>query len=202
MYHNINNCTSSVDSIFCKKMMTQKEDVKMLTSTCKAAFTSIVKEGFQYRDDDEIQNLYYEFIKREFEPKTKLPLFSADCSKQIYASGTVTYSMLQLAVYMGFQEIYLLGIDMSYSVERYKDGRVQMNVKNNHSTLTEKEETKFKEDIISAHGYSYIADVDMQLDGYKAAKEYAEKNGIKIYNATRGGKLEIFERVDFDSVLG
>ncbi len=50
-----------------------------------------------------------------------------------------------------------------------------MNVKNNHSTLIEKEETKFKEDIISAHGYSYIADVDMQLDGYKAAKEYYRK---------------------------
>ncbi len=189
------------DSVFCKNMMSQKEDVKMLTSTCRAAFTSIIKDGFQYRDDEEIQNLYYVFIKREFEPETKLPLFSDDCSKQIYDSGTVTYSMLQLAGYMGFKEIYLIGMDMSFSVERYKDGRVQINTTDNHVKMIEKEEEKFKEDLKAIHGYSYIADVDMQLDGYKAAKKYAEENGIKIYNATRGGKLEIFERVEYDTLF-
>lgn len=36
---------------------------------------------------------------------------------------------------------------------------------------------------------------------FENAKKYAEKRGIKIYNATRGGKLEIFERVDLDAVL-
>ncbi len=189
------------DSVFCKNMMSQKENVKMLTSTCRAAFTSIIKDGFQYRDDEEIQNLYYVFIRREFEPETKLPLFSDDCSKQIYDSGTVTYSMLQLAGYMGFKEIYLIGMDMSFSVERYKDGRVQINTTDNHIKMIEKEEEKFKEDLKAIHGYSYIADVDIQLDGYKAAKKYAEENDIKIYNATRGGKLEIFERVEYDTLF-
>ena len=28
-----------------------------------------------------------------------------------------------------------------------------------------------------------------------------KSNGIKIYNATRGGALEVFERVDFDSLF-
>lgn len=36
---------------------------------------------------------------------------------------------------------------------------------------------------------------------YKAARKYADAHGIKIYNATRGGKLEVFERVDFDSLF-
>lgn len=36
---------------------------------------------------------------------------------------------------------------------------------------------------------------------YLSAKKYAEEHGIKIYNATRGGKLEVFERVDFDSLF-
>ena len=30
---------------------------------------------------------------------------------------------------------------------------------------------------------------------------YAEHHNIKIYNATRGGHLEVFERVNFDDVL-
>ena len=36
---------------------------------------------------------------------------------------------------------------------------------------------------------------------YKSAKKYADSHGIRIYNATRGGKLEVFERIDFDSLF-
>ena len=36
---------------------------------------------------------------------------------------------------------------------------------------------------------------------FQSAKLYAENHGIKIYNATRGGKLEIFERADFDLLM-
>jgi hypothetical protein len=36
---------------------------------------------------------------------------------------------------------------------------------------------------------------------YARAKEVCDREGIKIYNATRGGKLEIFERADLDKVL-
>ena len=34
-----------------------------------------------------------------------------------------------------------------------------------------------------------------------SAKKFYEGNGRKIYNATRGGKLEVFERVDFDDII-
>jgi len=34
---------------------------------------------------------------------------------------------------------------------------------------------------------------------FRSAKEYADSNSINIYNATRGGMLEIFDRVDFDN---
>ena len=36
---------------------------------------------------------------------------------------------------------------------------------------------------------------------FKIAKKYADKNGIKIYNATRGGMLEVFDRVDLNVVV-
>ena len=36
---------------------------------------------------------------------------------------------------------------------------------------------------------------------YVAIKEQCEKRGIKVYNATRGGKLEVFQRVDFDDLF-
>ena len=36
---------------------------------------------------------------------------------------------------------------------------------------------------------------------YYRAKEFADKNNVKIFNATRGGKLEVFERVNLDDIV-
>lgn len=189
------------DPIFCKKMMSKEEDIQKLLSGCKAAFTNIVGEGFHYRECDNIKNLFYVRGKYKINQETGIPLFSADCSEQVYTSGTVSYLMLQLAIYMGFQEIYLLGIDASFSVERHKDGKINFNEKENHPKAIAKEDEKFKKDILKDYGHEYIADVDLHMDGYQAARNYAESHGIKIYNATRGGKLEVFERVNFDNLF-
>ena len=116
-----------------------------------------------------------------------LPEFSKDVCKGIIEGGSVTYMCLQLAVYMGFKEIYLLGIDHSYSATLDPDGKVQHHdgVKDHFS----------EEDNITNVPVLYKSTL-----AYEAAKKYADEHGIRIYNATRGGKLEVFERVDFDSL--
>ncbi|MEH2947663.1 6-hydroxymethylpterin diphosphokinase MptE-like protein [Sporofaciens sp. JLR.KK001] len=106
----------------------------------------------------------------------RLPKFSDNFSLRSYMGGTVTYTCMQLAVYMGFTEIYLLGVDFSYGGN--KSGK-------KYAHFHEEKE-------LEATGFA-------QYDGsaYKAAEVYTKKHGIKIYNATRGGKLEVFERVNF-----
>ena len=47
----------------------------------------------------------------------------------------------------------------------------------------------------------YIPNVEVSTRAFSAAKKYADKNKIKIINATRGGKLEVFERVDFNKIF-
>ena len=47
----------------------------------------------------------------------------------------------------------------------------------------------------------YIPNTDQSTLTFLAAKRYADAHGIKIYNATRGGKLEVFPRVEFDSLF-
>ena len=43
---------------------------------------------------------------------------------------------------------------------------------------------------------------DLMLQGYQAARRYADQHAaFKIYNATRGGCLEVFDRVDFDTLF-
>ena len=46
-----------------------------------------------------------------------------------------------------------------------------------------------------------VQNIEMFDQSYIAARRFAEKHGVKIYNATRGGKLEVFERVNFDKLF-
>lgn len=109
--------------------------------------------------------------------------FSEDIVKGIYSRGTVTYSCIQLAAYMGFQEIILLGVDFSISNDyRNKDNHFDPDYYNDKSKVR----VFWEKD---------------SLQAYESAQKHAEEHGIKIYNATRGGKLEVFERVEFDSLF-
>ena len=103
--------------------------------------------------------------------------FSNDCYVRIYDGYSIVYSLLQLAMYMGFDEIYLLGADCSYL------GKKQ------HFIETGIVDPQFKE----ATQKLYTS--------YNTAKKYAESHGIKIYNATRGGCLEIFPRVQLENII-
>ena len=104
--------------------------------------------------------------------------FSDNAFDVVYSGYTITYSLIQLAVYMGFKEIYLIGVDCNYSSN-----------KNNH----------FKDYGIVDPAVSAAS--EKMICAYKEAKKYADKNHIKIYNATRGGMLEVFERVELDTLL-
>ena len=101
----------------------------------------------------------------------------------LFNGATVTFDCIQIAVYMGFKEIYLLGVDFTFNVD-YKD-----------------EKNHFVKNYYNKNSKTACFDKDGQLHAYKSAKAYADKHDIKIYNATRGGALEVFERVDFDSLF-
>lgn len=116
------------------------------------------------------------------------PIFSSDCEKQVYTGKTVTFTMLQIAAYMGFSEIYLLGMDHTFSTEIKADGTVIHNNIKDHSN------------VLNCGNVLYYH-IDGATKAYMAAKEYADAHDIKIYNATRGGHLEVFPRVDFDTLF-
>ena len=113
---------------------------------------------------------------------------SEDVSNHIAEGATVTFANIQMALYMGFTEIYLLGVDFSYSVVVDKDGNI-------HKDPTVQDYFNDK------HYTTTFQNYESTLQAYRVAKEYCDNHNIKIYNATRGGKLEVFPRVDFDSLF-
>lgn len=117
--------------------------------------------------------------------------FSGNAARYTYTAGSVLYFMLQLAYYLGFKKIYLLGCDCNYSLTKQADGTlVSTGVKDYF--LPGYEDRK---------GHQPINQYDIVIPDYEEARRFTDSHGVSVFNATRGGKLESFVRVSFDQVL-
>lgn len=115
--------------------------------------------------------------------------FSDDVSCYFSQSSSTTINEIELAIYMGIKEIYLLGMDHSFPIEIDLKGNVHKYVdRENH----------FKQ---SKDKSIYYSNKEALTINYQNIKKFAENKGVHIYNSTRGGQLEVFPRVDFDDVV-
>lgn len=151
----------------------QKYDDIMQTVSKDAVF---IGDTFQ-KEKNYGRNAYLHHIHYE-SYLNRLPKFSEDFAQKSYLGYTVVYSCIQLAVYMGFRELYLLGTDCNYV----------MGSRNNYFWQS-------KEKDVMNH------ELDKIMMGYQSAKKYADGHGIKIWNATRGGNLEVFDRIRLEDVF-
>jgi hypothetical protein len=124
-------------------------------------------------------------------PRNNIYRFSNDMTDAIYEGLSVTYSMLQLAIYMGYKEIFLLGIDHSYSIEVDTDGNI-INQRNGADHFYKS---------VEKGSSGYPTKIREITNAYQSARAYAERKGVIIKNATRGGKLEVFERIQLEKAL-
>ena len=119
--------------------------------------------------------------------------FSLNPSIRIYGGATVIYVQIQLAIYMGFKEIYLIGVDFDY-------GELSnLKIVNEESFIASKSNKKYFVDNYLKEGLVYnIPRLDDHRNSFIHAKIICDKLGVKIYNASRKTKLDVFEMVDFD----
>ncbi len=133
--------------------------------------------------------VFYNTLSFDYESEGK---FSLDASRGLCGGASVTTEMLQLAYYMGFSEIYLIGVDFSYAITQKKDDR----------TYTyQGENNYFIPGYLKPGEVADMPNVNANLLAFHAARTAVEGQGRIIKNATRGGKLEVFERVDLDELF-
>lgn len=120
------------------------------------------------------------------------PGFSDDLTRGTYTNFSVTYFALQIAVYMGAKEIYLLGCDHTIGTTRW-------DIKHFTDDYYDSKKEYYLKD--SAENENWTKVIEMMTKGYEKAEEYSRVHGFRIFNATRGGALEVFERVDFESLF-
>ena len=135
--------------------------------------------------------IYVNFI-REY---PSFPKFSHAFSRRVFWGGTVSFMSLQLAAYLGCDPVVLIGFDHNYDVPT---DRIQDSVIHSES-----------EDVNHIHpnyfgpGYRWHDPNVARMEiAYREARHELEAAGIRVVNATVGGKLDVFERASFDALTG
>lgn len=125
--------------------------------------------------------------------------FSLDAADITYTGCTVTYTSLQLAHYLGFETIYLIGVDANYDLPT----DVEQSKKYGTGVLDMKSDdpNHFHPDYFGKGYRWHDPQVDQMLSAYAEAEKVTRATGRLIKNATIGGKLEVFERANFNEVL-
>lgn len=115
--------------------------------------------------------------------------FFDELSERVTCNGTVTITAIQFAVYMGYRNIYLIGVDHSYAKMIDSNGNV-IEDKSVKDYFDDSYDDGIKNDLVH--------NMDDATKSFYRTKQHFTPKGINIYNATRGGKLEVFQRVDLD----
>ena len=145
-------------------------------------------------------NVFFYAMNRGFYEKTGpnfcVPRFSTNFPQRVFVGQSVTYVNLQLAYHMGFSEVYLIGMDFSYVIPEsaIREGDI--------ITSTEDDPNHFNGAYFGKGKTWKDPKLDRVLQNYMMAKRMFEADGRVIYNATNGGELEAFERVDFATLFG
>ena len=114
---------------------------------------------------------------------------SEDVSKYISLNYSVTGAAIETAIYLGFKRIVMVGMDHNYS--RYID----------KNGIGHCDDSVQDYSLMTKHDFVYFIYKDALESCFECYRKYCESNGIEIVNATRGGKLEVLQRVNFDDCL-
>jgi hypothetical protein len=118
--------------------------------------------------------------------------FSTDITRGIWEGTTVTFTAMQIAYYLGFETVVLVGVDHSF-VTKGEPHKLVVSQGNdpNHFDAG-----------YFGKGFRWqLPDLETSEMAYKIARRQFESGGRKIVDATIGGKLQVFPKVDYLSLF-
>jgi hypothetical protein len=129
------------------------------------------------------------FLDTDYTPPAN---FTGDITGRIFEGSTVTYVAMQIAYYLGFQEVILIGVDHNFSIRGDPNETIVSDGRDlNH----------FSPDYFGKGFRWQLPDLEASELAYRLAKEAYESNGRRIVDATIGGKLDIFPKTDYQSLF-
>ncbi len=120
------------------------------------------------------------------------PGFSPDVTGRVWEGATVTNVGLQLAFHMGFACVILIGVDHSFSSQG----------KPNATIVSQGDDPNHFSNAYFGKGFRWqLPDLETSERGYRLARRAYEQAGRKVLDATIGGKLQVFPKVEYGSLF-
>lgn len=120
------------------------------------------------------------------------PYFSRDCTFSVFQGFTVTYVALQLAYYMGFSSVAIIGLDHNYQVK----GCPNTVVKSDGNDLGH-----FNSSYFSENQLWQLPDLKASEHYYNLANSCFQEDGRKILNASITSDLDIFPKITLEQFI-
>lgn len=159
------------------------DDALLFLSTNEAA---VVQRSHLFEERD----VRYLNLGRDFDDWPADGL--VDISRDVPAVYSVPIMALMIAMYLGFEEIVLLGVDH----DQFRTSKYEYAFE--LKALNGKDITLKKDGSSNMSRYEEFRGLFRLWQQYRNLGNIAEKNGIRIYNSTAGGELDEFPRKDFD----
>ncbi len=120
------------------------------------------------------------------------PKFAGDVAGRVWEGATVTYVALQLAFHMGFQKAILIGVDHNFTTQGPANATV----------VSQGDDPNHFNPGYFGKGFRWqLPDLDTSERAYRLALEGYRRAGREVVDATLGGKLQVFPKVDYESLF-
>jgi hypothetical protein len=120
------------------------------------------------------------------------PKFATDARGRLWEGATVTYVALQLAFHMGFEQVILIGVDHSFSTKG----------KPNTTVVSKGADPDHFDSRYFGQGFRWqLPDLETSERAYRMARAGYEGAGRQVLDATVGGKLMVFPKVDYTTLF-
>jgi len=148
---------------------------------------------------DKKDNVYF------VHPPIRIPFFSkgllfSDEPPIVGAGGTVAYIGLQMLYYLGFAEVYLIGVDQNYVIHTTAKTNKGIKIESQHDDDPNHFDPRY-----FGKGRKYHQPVEAtqikMIKAFERAKEAADSKGVVVKNAGVGGMLEVFDRVKIEDLF-
>ena len=130
------------------------------------------------------------FIKSKFVIRDS---FQGDATHPMVFGATVTFAALQLAYYMGFRKVILIGLDHNYA-EKSTPSRVE-------TRISERDESHFHPQYFPKGFKWQPPDLLRSEIEFELARQAYEADGREILDATIGGSCQVFKKVEYGSLF-
>ncbi|MCC6567696.1 MAG: DUF115 domain-containing protein [Anaerolineales bacterium] len=120
------------------------------------------------------------------------PRFARDVRGRVWEGATVTNLALQLAFHMGIEKAILIGVDHNFADKGDA----------NKTVVSQGDDPNHFMPNYFGKGVKWqLPDLDTSEIGYALAHDAYRKAGREVVDATVGGKLTIFPKVEYDSLF-